>query len=674
MDIKRIAKDIAKDNDSFVLIQNKKPIKRGPILENLVNIDEAISQDKYGVGVILRENLIRIDIDKTRKLEKYIENILPDTLVFKTKRGFHIYFETNNPNKYKKGDFKLYNQLDVEIIPAREKWFAPLPINDEDRYVFKYSGKIASIEDNLFWDKQCASKKIGEDIQYTLPIKSGHRDKELFKIACVLKDKLDDPKLLHTINDFCVQPPMSASEVDTKWGSANSYEKNYEESGDFWNVEFKMFETMKSGAIKLNLLPICRYLNRNNTYRVFMQNNIPKFIYVWKENHWSSSGETQVIKDTIKLIPPSMYTNSLQEKILKTILFELTANNEITEEQLNTQKGKIFFKDVVYNLNNKRFEAHSLINYNTYFIPHEVRDLPYVNIKESFYYNKFMRLCDLKADEAKLMLDWLFYCMIPTEQYKLFLILTGPSGTGKSLFLESLSYLVGLQNTSAVSLHQLSHRFVLSELENKLLNIDGDGSADSLKDTSVIKKITGNDRVRLERKGKDAYTFRPFSRHAFSFNTLPLQSADKSDAFFARLRVLEMDTKLAGDKEFKYFQDKSIEHSIIELIPYLIDKVAERVYVNKTITQSATSQSNITELKINSDPIHMLMEEKVKEQDNLKISLKDLYDKYLDCCDELDVQPIYKSIRMFNKEMIKQGTSISEDGKFWLGYGEKDPK
>jgi hypothetical protein len=70
----------------------------------------------------------------------------------------------------------------------------------------------------------------------------------------------------------------------------------------------------------------------------------------------------------------------------------------------------------------------------------------------------------------------------------------------------------------------------------------------------------------------------------------------------------------------------------------------------------------------------MLMEEKVKEQDNLKISLKDLYDKYLDCCDELDVQPIYKSIRMFNKEMIKQGTSISEDGKFWLGYGEKDPK
>jgi putative DNA primase/helicase len=76
-------------------------------------------------------------------------------------------------------------------------------------------------------------------------------------------------------------------------------------------------------------------------------------------------------------------------------------------------------------------------------------------------------------------------------------LLHGPSRSGKSTFLRLMTAIAGHENTSAVSLHQLSEdRFASANLYGKILNVAADISADHVRDLSLWKMLTGEDRPR----------------------------------------------------------------------------------------------------------------------------------------------------------------------------------
>jgi hypothetical protein len=103
-----------------------------------------------------------------------------------------------------------------------------------------------------------------------------------------------------------------------------------------------------------------------------------------------------------------------------------------------------------------------------------------------------------------------------------------------SVLTGTLTALHGIKNVSNVSLSTiLKNQFALSDLEGKDVNIDAELSSTTISDTAILKKLTGKQPIRIERKNQRAYDVKLHAKLFFSANKIP-QTADDSDAYYRR--------------------------------------------------------------------------------------------------------------------------------------------
>ena len=134
----------------------------------------------------------------------------------------------------------------------------------------------------------------------------------------------------------------------------------------------------------------------------------------------------------------------------------------------------------------------------------------------------------------------------------------GPSRSGKSTLLRILREGFGIENTSAVTLHDIAgdDRFAVANLYGKALNIAADISSAELRDPSIFKRLTGEDPIQANRKFGKQFTFRSRALLAFAANQPPTVS-ETSDAYFQRMTPWHFPNSYAGR------ENPAIEHTII---------------------------------------------------------------------------------------------------------------
>ena len=67
--------------------------------------------------------------------------------------------------------------------------------------------------------------------------------------------------------------------------------------------------------------------------------------------------------------------------------------------------------------------------------------------------------------------------------------------------------------------------------------------------TDVLKKAVGEDTLLYEKKGKDAVFYKAYAKLLFSTNEMPQNLEDKSDAFYRRLLVLDMNQMIPREEK-----------------------------------------------------------------------------------------------------------------------------
>jgi putative DNA primase/helicase len=103
-------------------------------------------------------------------------------------------------------------------------------------------------------------------------------------------------------------------------------------------------------------------------------------------------------------------------------------------------------------------------------------------------------------------------------------ILYGHGLNGKTVFTSVLTSMHGKDNVSNVSLSQmLTDRFALADLENKDLNIDNELGNQTIRDTAILKRLTGGSRqpIRIQRKNQRAYDATLYAKLFFNANEIP---------------------------------------------------------------------------------------------------------------------------------------------------------
>lgn len=169
----------------------------------------------------------------------------------------------------------------------------------------------------------------------------------------------------------------------------------------------------------------------------------------------------------------------------------------------------------------------------------------------------------------------------------------GEGGTGKSRLIALAEYIVGKPNYVNVSLADLNERFYPSNLFGKLMNSCADISTAPLNAVDVLKKCTGDDEIIFERKGMDANrSFRSYAKLLFSANKIPLNLDEKSNAFYRRLLILEMNVKPAKiDLRLDEKLQSEVQFSIFMAVRWL-----HEMYEKGRIPESENSKRLVNEL------------------------------------------------------------------------------
>lgn len=142
-----------------------------------------------------------------------------------------------------------------------------------------------------------------------------------------------------------------------------------------------------------------------------------------------------------------------------------------------------------------------------------------------------------------------YVLMTGNPKHKIFL-LHGPGGNGKSTMLRVLRHMLGRENYSSLSLHQLvEDRFATSGLYGKIANISGDLSAKFLSDPQILKEISGGETITASRKFGQSFEFDPYAVPIFANNEY-FRTSDTSDGWRRRWEVIEFTRKVDGTKPF----------------------------------------------------------------------------------------------------------------------------
>lgn len=282
--------------------------------------------------------------------------------------------------------------------------------------------------------------------------------------------------------------------------------------------------------------------------------------------------------------------------------------------------------------------------------------------------NAFLEEAIPNAEDRIMLWEYIGYSMTRDASFQKMLIIRGVGGTGKSRVINLIQDIVGEENCSNISLQDLNAKFYPSLLYGKLLNTCADIASDALLAVDNIKKATGEDVMIYERKGKDPQSFRSYAKLIFSANRIPLNLDEKSNAFYRRLLILEMNQK-PNEKDMEL--GEKLRHEIGYCI-WMAVGALKKLYRDGEFAESEGSREAVEELYREADTVKAFADECLEYQNGSRISRTLIYEKYVEYCKSYGRK--YHSPNPFYKSLAAKGYQEyrTADGRFFRDVTLKD--
>lgn len=384
-------------------------------------------------------------------------------------------------------------------------------------------------------------------------------------------------------------------------------------------------------------------------------------LYIYEKGCYFLDDNGVKIKAEIQKIIPEQFINYRNLNGLYHLLLEQAELQKELDEVNQYPAHWINFLNGMLDVKELKLKKHRPDYYAINQIPHALDFSVCKNLdehgKETIQFLENALYC---SDDHITLWQYLGYCMTRDSCMQKMMFLQGDGGTGKSRIINLFQTIVGKKNYSVMSLHNLVERFYPSMLFGKLLNACPDIKSEALMSVDNIKKATGEDVMIYERKGKDPMGFNSYAKLLFSANKVPLNLDEKSDAYYRRLLILEVNRK--PKKKILDLDERlsaEVQYSIWMALNGL-----KKLYEDGCFMESQHSRMLVEELYRDADTVKAFMDENVEDAEGSRIKNTDLYNKYKEYCQEWGRREL--SLRSFYKRLKEMGyDSRKSDGYFY---------
>lgn len=262
--------------------------------------------------------------------------------------------------------------------------------------------------------------------------------------------------------------------------------------------------------------------------------------------------------------------DKLSMRFVGEVIDTIKRKSYINKGEADRHINLISLKNGLFDIDSYELKPYNKDVFITYQIP-----VNYDPEKKCPGIDKFLSEIVSKEDIYTLI-DISAYCLLKGNLFKLFFILIGGHDSGKSTYCNLLETFLDEKNVSAIPIQDIQQRFRSTGLIDKLANIVADLPSKAIKDTGLIKALTGNDLIGAEIKHGRSFEFRNSAKLIFATNDLPWISPDTDDAFYERVKFVrfpntfnesnmdrELDKKLTTDDELSGFLNLVLNNLLI---------------------------------------------------------------------------------------------------------------
>lgn len=339
-------------------------------------------------------------------------------------------------------------------------------------------------------------------------------------------------------------------------------------------------------------------------------------------------------------------------------------------EELDADVNMINLKNGLYNIATEKFNEHT-----PDYLSITQKPYPYDPDAKSKMFGKYLSEV-LYPTEIRTAIEVMAYTLYKDNPYEIMVKLFGYGANGKSVFTGLLTALHGPNNISNVDLKSMTDDpFALSDLENKYINIDTETSSQTIKDTTIVKKLTGRQPIRIQRKNQKAYDTILFAKLISSANKIP-EIEDESDAYFRRDVIISFPNRFDGkDADPNLLKKLTSEEELSGIFNILV-KALRGVLVRGIYLAKRTIEERREKHQLAVNPIGFFLNEVISPEsiESDKTSKDDLYEVYKRFCSihTLAVESKISFGRKIKGKFQEYRESSGERRTMWKGIKLKE--
>ncbi len=225
------------------------------------------------------------------------------------------------------------------------------------------------------------------------------------------------------------------------------------------------------------------------------------------------------------------------------VVYAILLDTLTDREEFDKDDGCINLQNGYYSTNTQEFYPHSPEKYFSSTLPFKY-DL---NAKCKV----FDDYLDKIGVNKRVIYEIFAYCLVRGYPIQVIIMFVGDGGNGKGTVLRVLKTFLGEESTTGHSMQALEKNpYAMADLYRKSANICGDMPPSIVKDTSLIKTLSGGDVITARMIYKGNISFVNSAKLIFSMNHIP-EFDDNTDSLHRRLVVVEFNTRVEGaDSDF----------------------------------------------------------------------------------------------------------------------------
>lgn len=254
-------------------------------------------------------------------------------------------------------------------------------------------------------------------------------------------------------------------------------------------------------------------------------------------------------------------------------------------------------------------------------------------------------------DNVKKLKQIIAYCLLRDYPIHRLFCLIGRGRNGKTCFERLIRKFLGGINCCSTELDLIiKSRFEITKLHKKLVCLMGETNFNELSQTSILKKLVGQDLIGFEYKGKTPFDDYNYAKIIIATNNLPV-TTDKTLGFYSKWEIIDFPNQFTEDKDIlQEIPEEEFENLALQCVGLLLELLGNRKFDNEG---SYEERAKVYEAKSNF--LHEFIVDSCEEDLNGHITKAEFSRKFKDWCRE-------------NRHREMSDTSIGKSMKQQEGY------